>query len=828
MPSALIVLALLGAQEPQSPEVTARGMKVPEGFRVQLFAGEPDVVQPVSFAIDDRGRLWVAEMLSYPKWEPRDRILVLEDTDGDGKFDKRTVFIEGLTYVTGIEVGFGGVWVMAPPRMLFIPIREGDLKPAGPPEVLLDGFGLQGGHNIANGFTWGPDGWLYAGHGRTSISDVGRPGCRPEERVHFDGGVFRYHPTRRVFEPWCDGTTNPWGVAFDEMGQAFISTCVDVHLYHAIQGGKFEPWRGRESSRFAYRRIPSIADHKHWAGASIDASRGGKADTLEAGGGHAHCGMMVYLGDTFPEAYRGTLFMNNLHGHRVNQDLPRRVGSGFVASHGSDFMVSSDPMHLGLLLAYGPDGGVFVSDWYDRGECHTRDPDRGTGRIYKITYQGTPRLRVDLGSLPSEDLVRLQLHRNDWFVTHARRLLQERAPDPKVHTALLKILNEHPDATRRLRALWALHVTGGLTPEVRLRALSDPQEYLRAWAIQLEMERGSQPLPRFLEMAAEDPSPVVRLYLASASARMALRDRWEIVRRLAAHAEDATDPNLPLMIWYAAEPMAEEDAAQALRFVQEARIPLLREFMARRLAGIAPPAPGRSELPSGTIAVASTGFHAWELCLFDRETGKERTLAASSGPDFGAVFSPDGQRIAWVSGREGTLDLYSVRTDGMDLRRLTSGAGLDAHPAWSPDSQQILWASCREPAALPGSSGSALYLMRADGKGVERLSPREASDFSPSWSWWGDLVAFASGTGRPGSTDLYTMKPDGSDRKLVVRDGGWPTFAAGSRRIYFHSRRDGAWGIWRVNADGSGLVRITPREVEAWTPRAIRSNLMVV
>jgi putative membrane-bound dehydrogenase-like protein len=587
--------ALLACQEPLSPQQTVEQLRAPEGFSVKLFAGEPDVTQPISFCIDDRGRLWVAENHSYPKWTPegKDRIVILEDTDGDGKFDKRTVFCEGLTMITGIEVGFGGVWVVAPPRLLFIPDRNGDDKPDGPPEILLDGFGNQGGHNIVNGFTWGPDGWLYAGHGRTSLSDLGPPGTPPEKRIHFDGGVWRYHPTRHVFEAWSDGTTNPWGVAFNDVGQAIITTCVDVHLYHAIQGAHYEPWRGRPSSLYAYSRIDSIADHKHWTGSSFADARSGTAQQIALGGGHAHCGAMVYLGDSFPDSYRGSVFMSNIHGHRLNNDVLERKGSGYVAHHAPDFLTSNDKMVMALLVQYGPDGSVFVSDWYDRGECHTRNPHETSGRIYKVVYKDTPAVKPDLARLSDAELVKLQLHKNDWFVTHARRLLQERAAgrsDPAVQDGLLRILQESPDVTRKLRALWALHATGGLSEDTLLRQLDSPEEYLRAWAIQLEVEpKQVRPAARakFVEMARSDPSPVVRLYLASACQRLSLDDRWSIVERLAEHGEDAGDPNLPLMIWYAAEPMAAADLSHAVTFMKDARIPLLREFMSRRIATLA-------------------------------------------------------------------------------------------------------------------------------------------------------------------------------------------------------------------------------------------------
>ena len=191
---------------------------------------------------------------------------------------------------------------MSPPNLYFVPDRDGDDKPDGPPEVLFDGFGYkESRHNLANGFTWGPDGWLYGGHGRTSPSDVGRPGTPADKRIHCDGGVFRIHPTRLVFENFADGTTNPWGVDFDDYGQCFVSNCVNPHLFHMIQGGHYEPWRNRPSSLYAYERLPTIADHLHYAGSDLRIGRWRTPETLALGGGHAHCGTLVYLGDSFPD-----------------------------------------------------------------------------------------------------------------------------------------------------------------------------------------------------------------------------------------------------------------------------------------------------------------------------------------------------------------------------------------------------------------------------------------------------------------------------------------------------------------------------------------------
>jgi putative membrane-bound dehydrogenase-like protein len=593
-----LAISLAGTQDkPVPPRDAPSRMTVPDGFQVTLFAGEPDVVQPIGFTFDDRGRLWVAECLSYPKWETngkpgRDRILIFEDTKGTGHFDKCKVFHDKLANVSGLQFGFGGVWVCSTPNLLFIPDRDGDDVPDGPPEVVLDGWDvLKAQHNVFNSLTWGPDGWLYGCNGIQSNSHVGKPGTPDDERVPLNCGVWRYHPTRKKFEVVAHGTTNPWGVDFDEYGQAFITNCVISHLWHVIPGAHFERMYGQDFNPHLYRMMPSPADHIHWAGGPWQSSRGGKGEHDDAGGGHAHVGAMIYLGDNWPDRYRNTLFTCNLHGNRINNDVLERRGSGYVAHHGKDFLFANDPWFRGLAVQYGPDGGVFVTDWTDTGECHNyAEVDRTNGRIYKVAYGRPMPWSGDVAKLSDEELVKLQLHKNDWQVRHARRVLQERAAagklGAKTHDHLWKMLQDNSDVTRKLRALWALHVTGGLEEKQLLGLLGHESEYVRAWAIRFGLEGQTSTVfrDRLAALAEKGASPFVRLHLASGLQRLPLEQRWSIVSALAQHEEDAADANLPLMLWYAVEPLVPADPEQALALIEKSKVPLVREFVARRLA----------------------------------------------------------------------------------------------------------------------------------------------------------------------------------------------------------------------------------------------------
>jgi putative membrane-bound dehydrogenase-like protein len=595
----LTIPALAAGQDKAlPPEQAAAAWQLPPGFRSTLFAGEPDIVQPIAFTFDDRGRVWVVECLSYPTWKEdgtgHDRVTILEDTDNDGRHDKRTVFYDKGVNLSGIEVGFGGVWLTAVPKLIFIPDANADDKPDGEPLVALDGWDLKAKHNVVGNMAWGPDGWLYGCNGILSNSKIGRPGTPDEKRVSMNCGVWRFHPVKKTFEAYAHGTTNPWGIDWDARGQMFITNCVIKHIFHVMPGAHFQRMFGQDINPHSYGLIESCADHFHWAGGHWTASRRAPAENYnthsDAGGGHAHSGCMIYLGTNWPAEYRGDAFMVNIHGQRLNRDKLEREGSTYVAGHGEDAFFCKDPWFRGVAVRYGIDGGVYVADWSDTGECHDyteEDCDKTGGRIFKIVYTGPRKLEDNVGV-------------NEFRERHEQRRLQEKAAAGQLgsleHTRLRKLLLDpeerpaHPGihAQRRLRALWTLHVIGRLDEKLLLEVMKSPEEDLRAWAVTLACESppSASARKRLAELAATDPSPFVRLHVASALQRIPLADRWPIATALVTHGEDADDPYLPLMCWYAVEPLVPHNVRQAIEKLPDAKVPLVRQYLTRRVVTV--------------------------------------------------------------------------------------------------------------------------------------------------------------------------------------------------------------------------------------------------
>lgn len=571
-----------------------KAMTIPAGFSVQLGAAEPEIVKPIAFALDDRGRLWVVESQTYPvraeEGKGKDRILIFEDTDGNGSLDSKKVFTDGLNLVSGIEWGFGGVWIGAAPYLMYIPIDETGDKPAGKPQILLDGWGYEDTHETLNTFKWGPDGWLYGTHGVFTHSNVGKPGAPDTERTPINAGVWRYHPTKHVFEVFAHGTSNPWGLDFNDYGHAFITACVIPHLYHMVQGARYFRQGGKHFNPYTYDDIETIADHVHWIGNA--GPHAGNFRSGSVGGGHAHAGAMFYLGNKKWGLDRNSIFMNNLHGHRVNNDILAKNGSGYIARHGKDFILRNDSWSLWLNFQIAPNGSVYVIDWYDQNQCHNPNPavhNKTLGRIFRISHEGDAWEPVDLSKKSNAELVALQLNENEFYVRHARRLLQERKVGADVHQALWKILNENSDVTRKLRALWTLHATKGITEQQWTGLLDNSNEYVRAWAIQLMTEEkkiSADTQKRFETMAGKDSSAVVRMYIASALQRMVLNQTWDIVKNLSVRNEDVNDKNIPLLVWYALEPLVAADPNRAMDLAMAAKLPNLLVYTIQRVGAI--------------------------------------------------------------------------------------------------------------------------------------------------------------------------------------------------------------------------------------------------
>ena len=585
LPFLFILSCLLIWAEPKTsnapflkPDEAIAKMTIPDGFEVKAFVAEPDIGEAIAFCFDFRGRLWTLENYNYQtrkahSVDKRNRIQIFEDVDGDGVFDKKKTFTDNLTFSSGFAVGMGGVYIGMPPELIFIPDANGDDIPDGPPEVLLDGWGIQDRHETLNSFIWGPDGWLYGCHGVFTQSRVGRPGDKDEDRQFIDGGIWRFHPQSKEFEIFAEGLSNPWGFDFNDMGQGFATCCVIPHLFHVVQGGVYHKQSKQNVNLFVYDNIKTIRDHTHKS---------------------AHGGARFYLADVFPEKYRDQLFMCNIHEHAVLIDYMVPKGSSFIGKHGDDFLPTNDLAWVGFSVDTGPDGGIYILDWHDQNICGNEIKFANSARVYRIMPKGVKGPKpFDLEKLSDIELAEMQAHSNDWYVRQSRAILQHRTILGKlnkssVHAKLQSMQSNAKTVGKQLRALWALHVTDGITQENALSLLDDTEQYIRAWTIQLLAEDKNLSgvlRSKFAEMAKSEKSPVVRLYLASALQRMPYDQRWNILESLSKYSEDKEDNNIPRMLWLALEPMVVEHPQKALQLAASSALPRLQEFTPRRLLG---------------------------------------------------------------------------------------------------------------------------------------------------------------------------------------------------------------------------------------------------
>jgi putative membrane-bound dehydrogenase-like protein len=598
----LLLSAGLASAQTLSPEDAVKRMKVADGFEVKIVAAEPMVRQPVSISFDDRGRVWVVQYLQYPTPaglkpvkvdqylrtvydrvpEPppkgpkgADRIAILSDFDKDGRARKAKDFLTGLNLCSGMCIGHGGVYVLQVPYLLFYPDRDGDDVPDGDPEVLLTGFGMEDAHAVANSLQWGPDGWLYGAQGSTVTANI--------RGIEFQQGIWRYHPITKEFELFSEGGGNTWGLDFDAHGNVIAGTnWGGFAMLHQVQGGYYIKGFGKHGPLHNPHTY-GYFDHVPYK---------------DFRGGHVTCGGIVYHGGAYPAKYDGQYVAGNLLSNVLHWHVLERKGSSFTSHFGGEFLAANDPRFRPVDCLTGPDGAVYVADWYDIRANHV-DPvdnwDRTTGRIYKVVAQGEQKLSTEysvlstqpLGKRSSQELVALLEHPNDWYRREARRILAERR-DPSVVPGLRKtsLAEKGPLA---LEALWALYVSGGFDDAFAQKMFDHPSEDVRAWTVRLlcDPKKVSPSIAaRLAGLARGETSPTVRSQLACSAKRLSGKDGLPIVRELLRHKEDVSDPHIPLLLWWAIEDKAirDRDLVLALLDSPEAwKVPLIRHYIIERL-----------------------------------------------------------------------------------------------------------------------------------------------------------------------------------------------------------------------------------------------------
>lgn len=586
--------------KPTPPPIATKEFQVHQGFEMELVASEPEIAQPLFMTFDHRGRMWVVQYLQYPfpaglkvvKYdqylravfdkvpEPpphgvrgADKITVLEDTTGDGHFDKATDVITGLNITSSVLVGRGGIWVLNPPYLLFYPDRDGNDIPDGDPSVEISGFGLEDTHSVANSMQWGPDGWIYGANGSTSTATIQTAATKD---LHFKGQcIWRFHPETKVFEIFGEGGGNTFSFEFDAKGRAFSGTnhgsTRGMHYVQGMYGEKNFGKHGPLTNPYAFGYFRHM---KH-----------------EGYDERFPQTFLIYEGATWPKEYdHQIVHANSLH-NRVQASAMFRDTSTWRTEDTDLLVLTADRWFRPVDLKAGPDGNVYIADWYDSRLTHVDPRDnwhKKSGRIYRLKAEGSkPAPLFDLSKLSNDELLEMLRHDNKWYRQKTQRVIGDRRD-----TAMLPKLTEwllNGSDQLALEALWAIYQIGGLDEALTLQALEHRDPHVRRWAVRLVGDsRDASPkiAAKLREMAESEPDVEVRSQLACSAKRLPPPIALPMIRGLLGRSEDAQDIHIPLLLWWAVESKAESGRELLLDMFRDAEVwdlPIVEQTITSRL-----------------------------------------------------------------------------------------------------------------------------------------------------------------------------------------------------------------------------------------------------
>ena len=586
---------------PLAPADALKSFKLRDGLAIELIAAEPAVRQPLYLSFDSRGRLWVTQYRQYPfpaglkvvgydqhlraefdrvpEPPPRgvkgaDVVTVFEDRDGDGVFETHRDVITGLNLATAAIKGAGGIWVLNPPYLLFYPDANDDDIPDGEPQVCLSGFGLEDTHSVASSLAFGPDGWLYGAVGSTTTGNVS---SRVTKGVAFVGQhIWRYHPRTEVFEIFAEGGGNTFSCEIDAQGRVFSGTNGSqrgMHYDQGMHGVKNFGKHGTPDNPYAFGYFDHLVT---------------KGDTRRFS--QAFC---IYDGDLMARELGGRIVAPNaLHNVcPVSRLVPDT--STFRAEDEAPLLTSTDRWFRPVDAKVGPDGAIYLADWYDTRLSHVSPVDdwsKQDGRIYRVLPAGASLAHApfDLHTAPAAALVNFLSHPNKWFRRQAVLELHWRGLRETIPA--LTALALDGAAPPAFDAVCALELLGGLDDALAAKLLRHADPYVRRWVVRCVGDRRAAApalVAALVELAQREPHPEVRTQLLASARRLPAAPALAVARTMMARDDDARDLRIPLMLWWTLETHSETARAALLALFRERELwshPLARTHGARLLA----------------------------------------------------------------------------------------------------------------------------------------------------------------------------------------------------------------------------------------------------